>query len=51
MLQFYNVTISYTNTAIANFTRPVLNVFDKIESCIASLNHIRCSVLKHATPE
>ena len=51
ILQLQNVAKLFTNTTIANFTRPVFNVFDKSKDCIAALNHIRCTVPKYATPE
>ena len=51
ILQLHNVTILYTNTIIANFTRPVFNVFDKSKDCIAALNHIRCTFPNYATSE
>ena len=46
MLQFHIQILK-----IANFTRPVFNVFDKSKYCIAALNHIRYTVPKHAAPE
>ena len=50
-LQLQNATKLYTNATITNFTRPVLNVFDKSKGCIAAPNHTRCTVPKNANPE
>ena len=50
MLQLNNVANLYINATIANFTRPISNVFDKSKDYIAALNQIKCTVPKYATP-
>ena len=45
-LCYNSIMFLYTNTMIVDCARPVFNVFDKTRGCIATSNHIRCTVPK-----